>query len=410
MAKRIAILADFPWSFFAQGATGRGGGQACTWLAQLAEEFAKGTGYEIHWVSLDRSLLWGRVEHRTWGGQFFHKIPGGKVKVDLALGYRPSRYLLLRQLRRIQPDLIHAWGTERSYPVACGALGVPSILSMQGVLSNLLRKGYLPKIWVWMKMAKLEPTFLRSAALVTCESQWAMERVREVAVGADIRQVEYGVYPGFYEIIWEPNVVQPYALFVGTLVQFKGVDVLLDALHQIGECSWKVKFAGDGPLRKAVESCALPNVEWLGMLPWVDLQREMKHATCLIHPTLADSSPNVVKEARVIGLPVITTLHGGQAGYIRDGENGLIVEPLDASGLASALSRVMDDPQLARRMGAARHAEDRDYFRASRTARGFLEIYAELLARLRLRPKTQDCKTQDEEFDLTTTHSLFQGP
>jgi glycosyltransferase involved in cell wall biosynthesis len=163
------------------------------------------------------------------------------------------------------------------------------------------------------------------------------------------------------------------------MVQYKGVDVLLEALQQLSGCSWKVKFAGDGPLRKNVESCGLPNVEWLGVLPWVDLQREMRHATCLVHPTLADSSPNVVKEARVIGLPVITTRHGGQAGYIRDGENGVIVEPLDASGLASALTRVMDDPQLARRMGATRHAEDRDYFRASRTARGFMEIYEELL-------------------------------
>jgi glycosyltransferase involved in cell wall biosynthesis len=129
-----------------------------------------------------------------------------------------------------------------------------------------------------------------------------------------------------------------------------------------------------------VKACDIPNVEYLGVLPWSDLQQQMKGARCLVHPTLADSSPNVVKEARVIGLPVITTIHGGQAGYIRNGENGIIVEPLNPVSLAEALSRVMDDSQFARRMGTTRHAEDRAYFRPENTARGFLEIYDELLA------------------------------
>jgi glycosyltransferase involved in cell wall biosynthesis len=377
--RKIAILADFPWSFFDKGATGRGGGQACTWLAQLAKEFAKQSRYQIHWISLDRSLTWGTAQRREWGSQFFTKLPVGKAMVDMALHHLPSRLLLMREIKRIQPDLVHCWGTERSYPVVCSLVKIPSILSMQGVISNLSRQGYLPDLWIWNQMAKLEPKLVRSATVVSCESEWAIQKVREFAPDADLRQVEYGVHPSFREVTWQPDLLRPYALFVGSLAKHKGVDILLEALAQLDPHSWSFKFAGDGPLLDAVVNCGLPHVQSLGVLAWKDLQLEMQQASFLIHPTLADSSPNVVKEARVIGLPVITSIHGGQAGYIRDGENGFIVNPLEPQGLAHALQKLMTDPELIRKMGKARHDEDRAYFTPSNTANGFLEIYSELL-------------------------------
>ncbi len=81
----------------------------------------------------------------------------------------------------------------------------------------------------------------------------------------------------------------------------------------------------------------------------------------------------------MLGLPVVTSPHGGQIGYIRDGENGFIVDPGDTEMLAHAMCLIMENPALALEMGAARHEEDRAYFRPERTAEAFLEIYLELL-------------------------------
>lgn len=380
MKKKVAILADFPWSFFAGGATGRGGGQQATWLTQVAEEYAKSRDFEVHWVSLDRELFFGRTLHREWAGQFFHNIPVWRRKPDIGLGYQPSRLLLKWQLDAIKPDLLHAWGTESPYPMALGWRGVPSILSMQGVLTYLGRMKYLPDTWVWRRMSRMEKDFIRRADLVTCESQWAIDRVREVVPGLKMRMVEYGVHPGFYTVEWQPDLCHPYVFFAGSLTCYKGVDVLLEAVGSIRDRRWNLQIAGDGPLRDAVVSCGIPGVEWVGVLPWVELRERMRKAICLVHPTLADSSPNVVKEARVIGLPVITTPNGGQAGYIRHGENGLVVDPLEPVALAKALEQVMNDPLLASRMGGTHHETDRDYFRPSNTAGSFLELYHELLS------------------------------
>lgn len=378
--KIIAILADFPWSFFEGGATGRGGGQACTWLSQLAVEFAEGSPYEIHWITLDRSRFGAGSELREWGGQFFHRIPGLKASIDLRLGYCMSRWQLSRKLLRIRPALVHCWGTETAYPVVCGRSSVPVILSMQGILTEYRRIGGLPNVYYWNELERREPEYLKDAAVVTCESQWGIDRVKEVNPAIRTYQVEYGVNPSFFDLTWKPDTENPYALFSGSIDGRKGVDTLMDAIVSIKNRGWRLKLAGYGPLFEQLSERKVPGVEWLGLLDWKRLQQELVGAMCLVLPTRADTSPNVVKEARVIGLPVITTVHGGQSGYIHNGVNGIIVDPLDSEELAQALSRLMGDLQLSRRMGAARHAEDRAYFQPSRTARGFLEIYDKLLS------------------------------
>jgi glycosyltransferase involved in cell wall biosynthesis len=250
---------------------------------------------------------------------------------------------------------------------------------MQGILTEYARIGGLPKIYYWDELVKRESGYLKAVTVVTCESQWGIDKVLKVNPNLKAYQVEYGVHPSFFDLAWEPDSKAPYALFLGSIDTRKGVDILLDAVETLPERTWRLKLAGHGSLYQELMVRNIPGVEWLGTLNWVELQRELQAATCLVLPTRADTSPNVVKEARVIGLPVVTTIHGGQAGYIRNGENGIIVEPLNPEGLAEALTRVMDDSQLARRMGTTRHAEDRAYFRPENTARGFLDIYDELL-------------------------------
>jgi glycosyltransferase involved in cell wall biosynthesis len=152
----------------------------------------------------------------------------------------------------------------------------------------------------------------------------------------------------------------------------------LDALEMLPERSWELRLAGDEEMRREVEARGLKNVHCLGLLPWDAMQKELQGAWAFVLPTRGDTSPNSVKEARVIGLPVITTKHGGQSGYIMDRVNGRIVDPLDASHLAEALADVMSGIDRARSLGNGRHDEDRAYLRPERTAEGFAEIYYKL--------------------------------
>lgn len=378
--KRIAILADFPWNYFAEGAVGRGGGQGSTWLVQLADEFSKSRDFEFHWISLDRSGSIRKMESRSWNGQVFHRIPAIKLSFDLLAGYRFSRRKLKAALARVDPAVVHCWGSERAYPVICSDSKVPTVFSLQGILHHLRSLDLLPAIWQWRAISRWETRYLNTATVVTCESSWGVEIVKKTFPTIDLRQVEYGVHPSFFNVKWQREEQESYALFVGTLNRGKGIDTLIEAMSRLPDRRWGLKVAGDGPLREVLEARNIPGIEWLGLIRWDELKARLSKATCLVLPTLADTSPNVVKEARVVGLPVVTSPHGGQIDYIRDGENGFIVDPSDPDQIAAALSKLMDDPELSKTMGACRLEENRDYLRPSRTAEGFLRIYRELLA------------------------------
>jgi glycosyltransferase involved in cell wall biosynthesis len=377
---KIVIIADFSWSYFLQGAKGRGGGQANPWLIQLAEEFvAYSDEFEFHWIILDRSMQWGVEESKDWGKQYFHRLYRGKIMVDLLLGYQPSRSRLLKKIRTIKPAIVHCWGTERPFSIVFNDMTVPTILSMQGVLTAYKEIDALPPGLCWKIITAFEPGFIRSADVVTAESEWGVNQVKKIAPDAKTYKVEYGVHRGFYDVDYEPNDDQPYALFVGTLDKRKGLDVLIRAMAGLEGCGWSLRVVGDGGLKELVLSCGLSNVEFMGQLDWEALQAELSQARCLVLPTRADTSPNVVKEARVIGLPVITTKHGGQSGYVLNGVNGLIVDPLNSAVLAKCLCCVMEDPAYAKKLGAANHDKDRAYFLPVNMAKGFVNIYKSLI-------------------------------
>ncbi|MCW1885171.1 glycosyltransferase family 4 protein [Luteolibacter flavescens] len=376
MPLRIAIIADFPWASLDGSATGRGGGQGCTWLPQLAENFERHPDLEIHWISLDRRGAGGESVRKY--GQHFVRLKGTSVSVDLALGCLPTRRTMRKYLRALKPDIVHAWGTESIYPVALRDFKGPTILSMQGVLTEYKRIGGLPDDWRWRRMIAGEAAMIRSATIVTCESGWGMAKVKEVVPTAHCRMVEYGVHPRFFDVPWQPDAAKPYVLYVGGTGTRKGFDLLLDALAHIPDRKWELRLAGDDAMRAEVERRGLKDVECLGLLAWDEMEKQLRGAWASVLPTRGDTSPNSVKEARVIGVPVITSRHGGQAGYIRDGENGRLVDPLTDESLAEALTDVMSSHDRAIALGHGRHQEDRDYLSAERTAKGFADIYREL--------------------------------
>lgn len=178
MAFRIAILAEFPISSLNGKAEGRGGGQTCTWLPQLAQAFTDNKDFEIHWIILDRTVSKALVIDDL--GQYFHRIPSVRFSLDLLFNYLPARWLLRREIQKINPAVVHAWGTEHIYSCALQDFKGPTILSMQGILTEYERIGGLPKSWLWKKMIRSEPKFIRSATIVTAESQWGIERVKEI--------------------------------------------------------------------------------------------------------------------------------------------------------------------------------------------------------------------------------------
>jgi glycosyltransferase involved in cell wall biosynthesis len=98
-------------------------------------------------------------------------------------------------------------------------------------------------------------------------------------------------------------------------------------------------------------------------------------------PSEMDLSPNVVLEAMAVGLPVVALRAGAVAEMVVHGVTGLLVEPNDERGLATAIRSLVTDPARAARMGAAGRARVLERFDARVTTAALLDVLEEARGR-----------------------------
>jgi len=141
---------------------------------------------------------------------------------------------------------------------------------------------------------------------------------------------------------------------------------------------WEMVFVGDGYLESKIRSLNDPKIEVLGTLTMAGVQEQMARAWGMVLPSQADTSPNVVKEARVIGLPVVVSPHGGHAEYVESGLDGYLVESGEADDWFRAIDDLCSDYACCKQMGDVRHGFFKKHFRSESTAKKFVELYKKI--------------------------------
>lgn len=167
----------------------------------------------------------------------------------------------------------------------------------------------------------------------------------------------------------------PHILFLGRIGDRKGVPQLGEALNRMQHLpGWRATIAGDGNVEAARERAReyglADRVEIPGWVGPEDVAELIATADILVLPSFSENLPLSVIEGMASGLAVVATPVGAVADIIMDGETGLLVEPGDVDALTEALTRVVTDTALRRRLGAAAlrlHREKLDLapFRAS---------------------------------------------
>ena len=98
-------------------------------------------------------------------------------------------------------------------------------------------------------------------------------------------------------------------------------------------------------------------------------------ASVVVNPSRVDNMPNSVLEAMASGVPVVSTNVGGVPFILRDNITGLTVPPDNPEAMAAAILRILDDPELAGRLGAAALADVRQYA-WPRVRERWMQVYA----------------------------------
>src|SRR5205823_5244559 len=179
-------------------------------------------------------------------------------------------------------------------------------------------------------------------------------------------------------------------LFVGRLVERKGVSHLVDAvslLLPLPGADVRLVIVGDGPERARIEARIREKrldgrVAVRGRVSDAELQAAYAAADAFVLPAVVDRRGDteglgvVLLEAMNHRVPVIASAIGGITDIVEDGVSGLLVPPGDATALAAALGRLARAPDLAAGLGEAGYRRLRERFSWDAITRRWLEVYA----------------------------------
>ena len=164
---------------------------------------------------------------------------------------------------------------------------------------------------------------------------------------------------------------------VARLVEQKDHRALVDAAPAILERFPDVRFVvvGDGPLHAELERRAggLP-FEFTGARE--DVPELLAGFDVFVFPSRFEGLCLAVIEAQAAGVPVVATPVGGIRETVVDGETGLLVPVGDRTGLAEAVGRLLDDPELAARLAAEARRRVRDRYSVERMVEETLRLYS----------------------------------
>ncbi len=236
---------------------------------------------------------------------------------------------------------------------------------------------------------------LRAAQQLTATSVLLSNPAAEHKVAAPSRSglKVRGLPLGVDAATWRPmrNGADADVLFLANLDTRKGIHVLLDAFSRLSSelPAARLLVAGEGPEsasvhRRVERSPGLAHVELLGHLDRAGAVAAMQRCAVYCLPAFGDPNPLSVLEAMACGKPVVVTEAGGLRHVVSE-EGGRKVAPGEAGALASALSDLLTDPDLRRRMGAHNRRVVEESYAWERVIDRLEELYAEAMDKPRSR-------------------------
>ncbi|KST69930.1 glycosyltransferase [Mastigocoleus testarum] len=152
----------------------------------------------------------------------------------------------------------------------------------------------------------------------------------------------------------------------GRLVEKKGIEYAIRAIAKVAEFQPNVEFKiiGDGPLKEHFEQVIQElnigdKVQLLGWMNQKEIIEVLNKTHIFVAPSVTasdgnqDAPVNTLKEAMAMGLPVVSTFHGGIPELVKDGVSGFLVPEKDETAIAEKLIYLIEHPEIWSSMGSS---------------------------------------------------------
>jgi glycosyltransferase involved in cell wall biosynthesis len=360
-----------------------------TWLVNLANELKNHDDIDLHIIcenaklKADQDFCEDKIKFHLIKNSIplINKGYPSKLPIPEISGYYLTIRKIVRLLKSINPDIVHAHGTENSYALAAVKSGFPNIISIQGVVSEIVK--YDSSLRMRLK-ARLEASAIKQGGNFMLRTNLDNEIVQKLNNGANRFIVHECINPVFFNTEWEYQNSRN-LLYVGSLHAYKGLGVLLDAVKIIKTTYNDINLTviGNGNIDKYKKICLdngiSGNVKFLGyQIPEIVAELH-QNSQVLVCPSFIENSPNVIAEAMVSGLPIIASHVGGIPSMITDNISGLLVDPGNSDALAKKISYLLHNSEVGRKLSYNAKRIAREKHLPLNVARETISIYKKII-------------------------------
>lgn len=250
------------------------------------------------------------------------------------------------------------------------------------VRQRWLGSAYAPLMWRTLRQMRVivanSPAYAKTSPVLSHPD--IRDKVRVIPLG-----IEESSYPteGDGSIFQRLGVSanEPYFLFIGVLRYYKGAHFLVRAAMNLGA---KIVIAGSGPerdtLQKLREEIGADNVIFAGQVTDSEKVALLKNCRALVLPShlRSEAFGMVLVEAAMFGRPLISCEIGTGTSYVNDHEvTGFVVEPESSDKLRWAMKTLLEDEQLATKMGGASRSRYDQLFSGPALGRAYADVFRE---------------------------------
>lgn len=370
----------------------------------LLQGFEMLSGVEVHVLSCTQQPMLSprKLAPNIWFYQL-HVPKWGWLRT----GYQGCVRAVRKKLKGIQPDLVHAQGTERDCALSAVLSPYPRLLTIHGNL-RLIKKqvGFRPFSAMWLQ-SYLEGLVVPHFNGVICITNYTREAIEGEVPKTWV--VPNAVDPSFLALgekrmrMHEVKSSEindsgfksrvsglespPVILCVANIDPRKNQIDFIRALDSLARSMrFVIRFFGSCPddeygreFQRLVSE--RPWCHYGGMIGREQLRHEFENATMLALPTHEDNCPMVVLEAMVAGVPVMASRVGGVPDLIDGSTTGIFCDPSEPRSFVDGVMRVLNDRDIAIKIARNAHEEALRRFHPKVIAKRHLEIYREVLGR-----------------------------
>jgi glycosyltransferase involved in cell wall biosynthesis len=297
--------------------------------------------------------------------------------LDLPFAYRLTQYI-----NESKPDLVHCHsrrGADVLGGLAASFADVPAVVSRRVDSSEM-------QMIAALRYRPFKKIIAISDAIAEVLRSNGVDAERITVIRSAVDPDAFATTPECSALRREFDVADDAIVLgaAGQLIERKGYRYLLDTFATLRERHAGVRLLifGEGPLEtelrdQAAELGLDDVVDFPGFRP--DLDSFIGCFDLFVHPAVAEGLGVVTLKAQAAGVPVVGFMSGGVAEAVLNEQTGLLVPPGDVHALSDAISRLIDDVELRKRMSAAGRARMRDEFSIAAMTDRHVDVYEQVL-------------------------------